>query len=93
MNSINTSCRIGVFYDGNFLLHASNYYNYIHPERRRLSLNGLHRFIRHRVAEEAGCETVKGQISVAHYFRGASMLLKQLCEATNCTTTAYSTTS
>ena len=53
MNSINTSCRIGVFYDGNFLLHASNYYNYIHPERRRLSLNGLHRFIRHRVAEEA----------------------------------------
>ena len=70
MNSINTSCRIGVFYDGNFLLHASNYYNYIHPERRRLSLNGLHRFIRHRVAEEAGCETVKCQISVAHYFRG-----------------------
>ena len=30
----------------------------------------LHRFIRHRVAEEAGCETVKCQISVANYFRG-----------------------
>ena len=24
------SHRIGIFYDGNFLLHASNYYNYIH---------------------------------------------------------------
>lgn len=93
MNSINTSCRIGVFYDGNFLLHASNYYNYIHPERRRLSLNGLHRFIRHRVAEEAGCETVKCQISVAHYFRGRLNASEAAMRATNCTTTAYSTTS
>ena len=70
MNSINTSCRIGVFYDGNFLLHASNYYNYIHPEKKRLSLNGLHQFIRHRVAQEANCELIKCQISTAHYFRG-----------------------
>ncbi len=70
MDSISTTCRIGVFYDGNFLLHASNYYNYIHPERRRLSLGGLHRFIRHYVAEKAGCEPIKCQISVAHYFRG-----------------------
>lgn len=71
MNSINTSCRIGVFYDGNFLLHASNYYNYIHPERRRLSLNGLHRFIRHRVAEEAGCERSNARFRRT-LFRGAS---------------------
>lgn len=70
MNSINTSCRIGVFYDGNFLLHASNYYNYIHPEKKRLSLNGLHQFIRHRVAQEANCELIKCQISTTHYFRG-----------------------
>ena len=70
MNSINTSCRIGVLYDGNFLLHASNYYNYIHPEKKRLSLNGLHQFIRHRVAQEANCELIKCQISTAHYFRG-----------------------
>ena len=34
------SHRIGVFYDGNFLLHASNYYNYIHPVKRRLSVSG-----------------------------------------------------
>ena len=70
MNSPCGSCRIGVFYDGNFLLHASNYYNYIHPVKRRLSLGGLHNFIRHRVAEEEGIELSKCQIAQAHYFRG-----------------------
>ena len=70
MNSPCGSCRIGVFYDGNFLLHASNYYNYIHPVKRRLSLGGLHNFIRNRVAEEEGIEPSKCQIAQAHYFRG-----------------------
>ena len=70
MNSPCGSCRIGVFYDGNFLLHASNYYNYIHPVKRRLSLGGLHNFIRHRVAEEEGIEPSKCQIAQAHYLRG-----------------------
>lgn len=70
MNSPCGSCRIGVFYDGYFLLHASNYYNYIHPVKRRLSLGGLHNFIRHRVAEEEGIEPSKCQIAQAHYFRG-----------------------
>lgn len=70
MNSPCGSCRIGVFYDGNFLLHASNYYNYIHPVKRLLSLGGLHNFIRHRVAEEEGIEPSKCQIAQAHYFRG-----------------------
>ena len=70
MNSPCGSCRIGVFYDGNFLLHASNYYNYIHPVKRRLSQGGLHNFIRHRVAEEEGIEPSKCQIAQAHYFRG-----------------------
>ena len=70
MNSPCGSCKIGVFYDGNFLLHASNYYNYIHPVKRRLSLSGLHNFIRHRVAEEEGIEPSKCQIAQAHYFRG-----------------------
>ena len=64
------SRRIGIFYDGNFLLHASNYYNYIHHMKRRLSLGGLHRFIQHRVAEEEGVEPLQCQIAEAHYFRG-----------------------
>ncbi len=62
--------RIGVFYDGNFLLHASNYYNYIHPQRRRLSLNGLHDFISQRVAEEEGIDPKRCRVCEAHYFRG-----------------------
>lgn len=62
--------RIGVFYDGNFLLHASNYYNYIHPQRSRLSINGLHSFIRKRVAKEEGVDVKWSHIVEAHYFRG-----------------------
>lgn len=62
--------RIGVFYDGNFLLHASNYYNYIHPQHRRLSLSGLHDFICQRVAEEEGVDPKRCRVCEAHYFRG-----------------------
>lgn len=64
------SVRIGVFYDGNFLLHASNYYNYVHPQRKRLSVSGIHNFIKNRVAEECGVDVRKTQIVEAHYFRG-----------------------
>ena len=70
MNLPERSRKIGVFYDGNFLLHASNYYNYIHPEKRRLSLSGLHQFIRNRVAQEDDAETSRCTIAEAHYFRG-----------------------
>lgn len=70
MTSPIDSRRIGIFYDGNFLLHASNYYNYIHTVKRRLSLSGLHNFIRHRVAEEEGVAPARCQIAEAHYFRG-----------------------
>jgi cold shock CspA family protein/uncharacterized LabA/DUF88 family protein len=62
--------KIGVFYDGNFLLHASNYYNYIHPQRRRLSITGLHYFIRNWIAEEEGQDVKQCRIVEAHYFRG-----------------------
>lgn len=62
--------RVGVFYDGNFLLHASNYYNYIHPHKSRLSINGLHSFIRKRVAKEEGVDAKWSHIVEAHYFRG-----------------------
>jgi cold shock CspA family protein/uncharacterized LabA/DUF88 family protein len=62
--------KIGVFYDGNFLLHASNYYNYIHNQHRRLSITGLHQFIRNWIAEEEGVEVKQCRIVEAHYFRG-----------------------
>lgn len=63
-------CRIGVFYDGNYLLHASNYYNYNHPQRRRLSLSGIHKFVKTKVAEFNDVEVSRCQIAQAHYFRG-----------------------
>jgi uncharacterized LabA/DUF88 family protein/cold shock CspA family protein len=62
--------RIGVFYDGNYFLHVSNYYNYSHERRSRISISGLHAFIRRQVAEEEGVNERLCQIVDAHYFRG-----------------------
>ncbi len=62
--------RLGVFYDGNFLIHASNYYNYIHPRQSRLSIAGIHEFIRTRAAEEMAITPTLCTITEAHYFRG-----------------------
>jgi cold shock CspA family protein len=62
--------RIGIFYDGNYLFHVSNYYQYHHERRARISISGLHRFIREKVAECEGTEARYCQIVDAHYFRG-----------------------
>ena len=62
--------RIGVFYDGNYFLHVSNYYNYSHERRSRISISGLHAFIRQQVAEKEGVNERLCQIVDAHYFRG-----------------------
>lgn len=61
--------KIGVFYDGNYFLHVSNYYNYDHPRRARVSIAGLHRFIEARVANDAG-QPGNARIVDSHYFRG-----------------------
>lgn len=62
--------RIGVFYDGNYFLHVSNYYNYNHLRRSRLSINGVHEFIRKKTAEFEQSDYEYSQIVDAHYFRG-----------------------
>ena len=62
--------KIGVFYDGNYFLHVSNYYNYDHPQRRRLSITGLHQFIEARVATAEGVPVARAKIVDSHYFRG-----------------------
>lgn len=62
--------RIGVFYDGNFFFHVSNYYHYHHERRARISVAGLHEFVRHQVADSEGCDVKYCQIVDAHYFRG-----------------------
>lgn len=62
--------RIGVFYDGNYFLHVSNYYAYHHDRRGRLSIAGLHDFIRYKIADEEQKDMHLCQIVDAHYFRG-----------------------
>lgn len=62
--------RIGVFYDGNYFFHVSNYYQYQHSRKARISIDGLHEFIRHQAAEAEGEDVKYCQIVDAHYFRG-----------------------
>ncbi|MCC6318266.1 MAG: NYN domain-containing protein [Gemmatimonadaceae bacterium] len=66
----NELTRIGVFYDGTFFFHASNYYNYHHDRRARLSVGGLHEFVRSQAADSEGVDVRYCQIVDAHYFRG-----------------------
>ncbi|MFK8163184.1 MAG: NYN domain-containing protein [Lewinella sp.] len=65
----NRLTKIGVFYDGNYFLHVSNYYNYDHPRRARLSIAGLHRFIEARMGQDEGRPGM-AKIVDSHYFRG-----------------------
>jgi len=62
--------RIGVFYDGNYFLQVSNYYAYGHERQKRLSISGLHNFIRHHVADKEASDYRLCQIVDSHYFRG-----------------------
>lgn len=62
--------RIGVFYDGNFFYHVSNYYKYAHPKQRRISIPGMHDFIRNHVSSLEQVDVRYCQIVDAHFFRG-----------------------
>jgi len=62
--------RIGVFYDGNYLLHVSNYYNYVHERRSRISIRGIHEFIRHQISNLEQNDVRLCQIVDSHYFKG-----------------------
>ena len=62
--------RVGVFYDGNFFFHVSNYYKYQHPRKARLSIAGLHEFIRFKVSSVENVDSRICQIVDSHFFRG-----------------------
>src|ERR1700746_915328 len=66
----NKLTRIGVFYDGNFFFHVSNYYHYNHERRAGISIGGLHACVGQKVAECEGTDARYCQIVDAHYFRG-----------------------
>jgi len=62
--------RIGIFYDGNYFYQVSNYYCYSHKRRSRLSIHGLHSFVRKLVSAKEDVPERLCQIVDCHYFRG-----------------------
>ncbi len=56
---------VGVFYDGNYFNHVSTYYKYSHARRARLSIAGLHRFVRSQIVGPAS-EEAEGKPVRAH---------------------------
>lgn len=66
----NPAIKVGVFYDGSYFTHVSNYYNYVHPHRRRLHIGGVHEFIKHMVGERENTPPSLCHIIDAHFFRG-----------------------
>lgn len=69
-NSDNKLTKVGVFYDGNYFSHVSNYYSYHHSRKKRISISGLHEFVRSKVAQEEGVDIRFCQVVDSHYFRG-----------------------
>ncbi|HPF91375.1 MAG TPA: NYN domain-containing protein [Flavobacteriales bacterium] len=69
-NAGNQALKVGVFYDGSYYTHVSNYYNYVHDHRRRIHIGGLHDYVRHMVAEREGTKPNLCHIIDAHFFRG-----------------------
>ena len=65
--------RIGIFYDGYYFYKISNYYKYEHDKKSRISISGLHEFIRNEVATLADMDKRRCQIIDAHYFKGRSL--------------------
>jgi cold shock CspA family protein/uncharacterized LabA/DUF88 family protein len=64
--------RIGIFYDGYYFYKVSNYYKYEHERKSRISISGLHEFIRSEVAAQTKLDMRQCQIIDAHYFKGRS---------------------
>jgi cold shock CspA family protein/uncharacterized LabA/DUF88 family protein len=65
--------RIGIFYDGYYFYKISNYYKYEHEKKSRISISGLHEFIRSEIADLTNMDMRKCQIIDAHYFKGRSL--------------------
>ena len=62
--------RIGIFYDGGFFSRVSNYYKFGHSRAARITIKGLHTFIRNKAAEFEKTSFELCQIVDSHYFRG-----------------------
>lgn len=70
ISTSNQALKVGVFYDGSYYTHVSNYYNYVHSHKRRIHIGGLHDYVKHMVAEREGTKPNLCHIIDAHFFRG-----------------------
>jgi len=71
-NNLLEVLRIGIFYDGYYFYKVSNFYKYEHERKARISISGLHDFIKHEVAQFTSLDIRQCQIIDAHYFKGRS---------------------
>ena len=62
--------RIGIFYDGSYFAHVSDYYLHHHERHARISIQGLHELIRDEVSKRENADARHCQVVEAHYFRG-----------------------
>ncbi len=63
---------IGVFYDGGWFAHVSDYYAHHHPWHARISLQGLHDILRWHLHAVTGAPLADCVVAEAHYVRGRS---------------------
>lgn len=61
--------RVGIYYDGNYFTHVSNYYNYVHDRKSRLSIGGLHDYLKGRIALQMETESELCKITESHYYK------------------------
>jgi cold shock CspA family protein/uncharacterized LabA/DUF88 family protein len=64
--------RIGIFYDGYYFYKVSNYYKYEHERKARISISGLHEFVRNEASVLTKTDIRQCRIIEAHYFKGRS---------------------
>lgn len=62
--------RIALFIDGGYFDEVSTFYKYQHWRGARISLEGLQKFVRNKVAELEQRDLLRCQIIECHYFRG-----------------------
>ena len=69
-NASNKLVKIGVFYDGNFINHISDYYAFHHSIKSRLSIKGIEEFLISEISEIEGFDKQYCKIVESHFYRG-----------------------
>lgn len=71
MENVNNELKkIGVFYDGNFINHISDYYAIHHSIKSRLSLKGIEEFLLSEISEIEGVDKQYCKVVESHFYRG-----------------------